>query len=80
MIIIRYPREKKQSEAFESSVGQINLIILLECTTDTLVERLLKRERSDDKEEAIRNRIDIFKKKCDEILYLHPTITKRVFI
>lgn len=62
----------------------MDLIISLECSADTMVERILKRaaesveKRADDNEATIKNRIATFIKNTDEILNQYPTQTRRV--
>lgn len=79
-----YPREKNQGVAFEAAIAPVDLIISLECSADTMVERILKRaaesveKRADDNEETIKNRIATFIKNTDEILNQYPTQTRRV--
>lgn len=80
----RYPREKNQGVAFEAAIAPVDLIISLECSAGTMVERILKRaaesveKRADDNEETIKNRIATFIKNTDEILNQYPTQTRRV--
>lgn len=80
-----YPREKNQGVAFEAAIAPVDLIISLECSAGTMVERILQRaaksveKRADDNEETIKNRIATFVKNTDEILNQYPTQTRRVF-
>lgn len=61
-----YPRNAAQAQALADTVGEdgIELVILLEVDTDELVKRLLNRAsaqgRSDDTEEVIRHRLDVY--------------------
>lgn len=83
-VILRYPREKNQGIAFESAIAPVDLIIALECSPETMVERILKRaaasveKRADDNEETIKNRIATFIRNTDEILNQYSNQTKRV--
>lgn len=79
-----YPREKNQGVSFEKAIAPVDLIISLECSADTMVERILKRaaesveKRADDNEATIKNRIATFIKNTDEILNQYPNQTRRV--
>lgn len=84
-IWFRYPREKGQGIAFENTIAPVDLIIFLDCSTETMVRRVLGRARgaavarADDNEATIRNRIEIFSKSSEEILAQYPTKVKKVF-
>lgn len=81
-----YPREKSQGEAFEKAIAPVDLIISLECSADTMVQRILNRaaqsavKRADDNEETIKNRIATFISNTDEILNQYPSQTKKVIV
>lgn len=62
-----YPRNAAQAQALADTVGEdgIEIVILLDVATDELVRRLLSRAsdqgRSDDTEEVIRHRLDVYR-------------------
>ena len=60
-----FPRTISQAEALDSMLSSNNLnvdkVISLEVDDDVLTERLLSRGRSDDNEETIKNRLDVYK-------------------
>ncbi|KAJ6645881.1 Adenylate kinase isoenzyme 1 [Pseudolycoriella hygida] len=74
------PRVKDQCCDFEVAIAPIDLMIYLECTEKTMVERVLKEakesggKRPNDNEETVRARITTFFKNNDPILNLY---TKR---
>lgn len=60
------------------------MVVFLECGTETLLERILRRgresdeKREDDNEETARNRIATFTRNAGEILESYTEKTKRV--
>ncbi len=60
-----FPRTISQAEALDSMLLSNNLnvdkVISLEVDDDVLTERLLSRGRSDDNEETIKNRLNVYK-------------------
>jgi len=60
-----FPRTISQAEALDqmldSSNKSIDKVISLEVDDKTLIERLLARGRSDDNEETIKNRLEVYK-------------------
>lgn len=57
---IGFPRSTAQLEYFEIAVAPIQLVIVLQCSDEVLVQRLLHRGRSDDIPGTIYKRIDLF--------------------
>ena len=60
-----FPRTISQAEALDSMLSGNNLnvdkVISLEVDDNVLIERLLSRGRSDDNEETIKNRLNVYK-------------------
>ena len=60
-----FPRTISQAKALDemlkSNSLQVNHVISLEVNDSILIERLLSRGRSDDNEETIKNRLDVYK-------------------
>lgn len=78
-----FPRNLRQAEALngllEELQQQIESVILLELEDGLLIERLLARGRDDDKEEAIRNRLEVYREQTEPLIgyyrglgLLHP--------
>ncbi|OFW65452.1 MAG: adenylate kinase [Actinobacteria bacterium RBG_16_68_21] len=57
-----FPRTRAQAEALDEVLGDegLDAVIVVEVAEDELVERILKRGRSDDTEEAVRNRLTVY--------------------
>ncbi|XP_036610549.1 adenylate kinase isoenzyme 5 isoform X2 [Trichosurus vulpecula] len=58
-LIEGYPQEVKQGEEFECRIGKPHLVICMECSADTMTNRLLQRN-PDDRPEAITRRIQTY--------------------
>jgi len=59
-LIDGYPREVEQGEDFETRICPCSMILYLMCSDDTMKERLMSRQRSDDNEETIMKRLETF--------------------
>ena len=64
-ILDGYPRNLSQASSLNEVLKELNqpleLVIYLDVNEDVLVERLLKRGRTDDNEDTIRTRLNIYK-------------------
>ena len=60
-----FPRTISQAEALDEMLSlnnlKVNNVVSLEVEDSILIERLLSRGRSDDNEETIKNRLDVYK-------------------
>jgi adenylate kinase family enzyme len=65
-----FPRNIDQLQLFESVVGPLELVILIECSERTLLDRLLARGRFDDQEESIRGRLGTFNSDTSRVIEL----------
>ncbi|KAH1166316.1 adenylate kinase isoenzyme 5 [Mauremys mutica] len=57
-LIDGYPWDVKQGEEFECKIGEPKLVLCLDCSTETMSSRLLKRSQCTDDAEAVMKRID----------------------
>jgi len=71
-ILDGYPRNISQANSLNKVLGDINqaleMVFYLDVNEDTLVERLLSRGRSDDNEETIRTRLNIYKETTEPLI------------
>uniref|UniRef100_A0A087XZU7 Adenylate kinase isoenzyme 1 n=1 Tax=Poecilia formosa TaxID=48698 RepID=A0A087XZU7_POEFO len=83
-LIDGYPREVKQGEEFEKKIGKPCLLLYVDAKAETMVKRLLKRGetsgRSDDNEETIKKRLDLYYKATEPVIafYEGRGIVKKV--
>ena len=67
-----FPRNLIQAQALNELLKKIKqpieLVVLIELNDEILIQRLLNRGRSDDNEETIRNRLDIYRKKTAPLI------------
>ncbi len=67
-----FPRNLSQANSLESLLKKlsqpIELVLLLEVSDQLLIERLLARGRSDDNEETIANRLEIYREKTTPLI------------
>lgn len=70
-----FPRNVEQAEflnALLEEIGQsCDVVINLEVPDDVLVERLLDRGRVDDKEDVIRNRLEVYREQTEPLIELY---------
>uniref|UniRef100_A0A1I8ATI1 AK 1 n=1 Tax=Steinernema glaseri TaxID=37863 RepID=A0A1I8ATI1_9BILA len=59
-LIDGYPRDVQQGEQFEAEIQICKLVFYFEVDDEILIERLLKRARSDDNKETIKRRLETF--------------------
>ncbi|WP_410656585.1 adenylate kinase [Amycolatopsis sp. lyj-112] len=77
-----FPRNTKQAEVLGEILGEadteLNAVIQLQVSEDVVVERLLSRGRSDDTEEVIRRRQQIYVSETAPLLEYYVEILVRV--
>lgn len=77
-----FPRNTKQAEVLGEILGEadteLNAVIQLQVSEDVVVERLLSRGRSDDTEEVIRRRQQIYVSETAPLLEYYAEILVRV--
>ena len=84
ILVDGFPCAKTQGAVFEEVIRPVDAILYLECTSETMLSRIMKRaeqsaqKRPDDIESTVQNRIRIFLRTTDEILAEYPSQTKRV--
>jgi adenylate kinase len=80
-----FPRNVLQAEALFRAIGgeAIETVLLLEVPEDELVARLLKRAadegRSDDNEETIRRRLEVYKDETEPLVAYYGGSVERVY-
>lgn len=69
VILDGFPRTLPQAEALDEKLsGQIDVVLLLEVPEDELVQRMLGRGRADDTEEAVRNRLVVYREQTEPLV------------
>lgn len=67
-----YPRTLPQVETLEQILDergdQLDHVVLIDAPTDVLVERALGRGREDDREEVIRERLDVYRRQTEPLV------------
>lgn len=67
-----FPRNVEQAEFLDKLLGEIgqscDVVINLEVPDDVLVERMLSRGRADDKEDVIRNRLEVYREQTEPLI------------
>ncbi|OCT84765.1 hypothetical protein XELAEV_18022921mg, partial [Xenopus laevis] len=67
-----FPRETKQAEEFECKISKPNIVLYLDCSSETMTSRLLNRSkashRNDVNTETIRRRLDAYYQAVDPII------------
>ena len=70
-----FPRNVNQANSLEYLLEKINQplegVILIKCSDDYLIRRLLDRGRQDDNEEVIKNRLKIYREKTSPLIDLY---------
>ncbi|XP_053549311.1 adenylate kinase isoenzyme 5 [Bombina bombina] len=71
-ILDGFPCELKQAEEFESKVGDPNIVLFLDCSAESMTQRLIKRSRSNQRNdvsaESIKRRLQTFYQSTGPIL------------
>ncbi|KAI0426836.1 adenylate kinase-domain-containing protein [Xylaria sp. FL1042] len=63
-----FPRNLEQAQYFEETIAPIELVIVLECPDNVLIDRLLPRGRFDDNLENICKRIRTFRETTSQVI------------
>ncbi|KAJ8133261.1 hypothetical protein O1611_g365 [Lasiodiplodia mahajangana] len=63
-----FPRNLEQAQYFEEVIGPVELVIVLECPDDILINRLLPRMRFDDNLESINKRLRTFHETTSQVI------------
>ena len=70
-----FPRNVEQAKFLNTLLEEIGqaceVVINLEVPDDVLVERMLERGRKDDKEEVIRNRLEVYREQTEPLIDLY---------
>ncbi len=81
-ILDGFPRTLPQAKALDAELGEdaLDAVIVLDVPEDVLVERMLSRGRDDDTEEAIRNRLAVYRADTEPLIdfYAARGIAQRV--
>ncbi|XP_029440614.1 adenylate kinase isoenzyme 1-like [Rhinatrema bivittatum] len=83
-LIDGFPRDVAQAEAFEKMVGLPKVVIMYECSAETMVKRLLIRgqtsHRFDDNEETIKRRMEGYFKQEESIVnyYQNKNLLRKI--
>ncbi|KAB0361868.1 hypothetical protein FD754_006024, partial [Muntiacus muntjak] len=79
-LIDGYPREVKQGEEFGRRIGNPHLVICMDCSADTMTNRLLQRSRSspqaDDNSTTIAKRLETFYRASIPVVAYYETKTQ----
>ncbi|MFT7817631.1 adenylate kinase isoenzyme 1-like [Arapaima gigas] len=67
-LIDGYPREVRHGEEFEKKIGASSLLLHMDAKAETLVKRLMTRGRTDDQEETIRKRLELYYKAIEPVI------------
>jgi len=71
-ILDGFPRTLPQAEALEELLGDLNIplqkVIYLNVDDEEIVKRLLARGREDDREDVIRNRLEVYRKQTAPLI------------
>ncbi|KAG7456700.1 hypothetical protein MATL_G00238650 [Megalops atlanticus] len=79
-----FPRDVRQAEEFEAKIGEPSLVLLLECSTDTMSRRLLQRAgqglRAEGARDAVRKRLESFSSTCEQVAahYEHRRLLHKI--
>jgi len=71
-ILDGYPRTASQAETLDSvlsgSEGRLDAVVLLDVPEAVLVRRALARKRADDREEVVRQRLELYREKTEPLI------------
>ncbi|XP_036410556.1 adenylate kinase isoenzyme 5 [Megalops cyprinoides] len=71
LVMDGFPRDVRQAEEFEAKIGEPSLVLLLECSADTMSRRLLQRAgqglRAEGARDAVRKRLESFGSTCEQV-------------
>jgi adenylate kinase len=81
-ILDGFPRTLPQVEALDGLLGDAGLdaVVLFEVDVDEVVERMMSRGRSDDTEDTIRTRLDVYREQTEPLVDMYDSrgIVRRV--
>ena len=66
-----FPRNVEQAKAMEEKDIEYDYVIFLDVSEEEVVRRLTARGRADDKPEIIKNRLKVFKRETEPLLYYY---------
>lgn len=70
-----YPRTLPQADTLEQILDErgdeIDHVVLIDAPTDVLVERALERGREDDREDVIRERLDVYRRQTEPLVDIY---------
>lgn len=74
-ILDGFPRTANQTEALDAFLGSDGLdrVVLFDVDEDVVVQRMLDRGRSDDTEETIRTRLEVYREQTEPLIELYET-------
>ena len=74
-ILDGFPRTTAQAEALDEFLGEDGLdrVVLFEVDEDQVVRRMLDRGRSDDTEETIRTRLEVYREQTEPLIELYES-------
>lgn len=75
-----FPRRLDQVAYFQEKIGQISLVIVLDCPDEVLIERIEARNRGDDDDTSVRARVEMFRTGTQEVVQLFDEMGKVVRI
>ncbi|KAM9129837.1 adenylate kinase isoenzyme 5 [Pangshura tecta] len=75
-LIDGYPWDMKQGEEFECKIGEPKLVLCLDCSTETMSSRLLKRSQCTDDAEAVMKRIDTYYQATEPMIAYYENKTQ----
>jgi adenylate kinase len=67
-ILDGFPKTFKQATLFEEEVGPCKFLLSLEAPISVMMERCLRRSRDDDHEDAVRQRLSVFKVQTEPLI------------
>lgn len=81
-ILDGFPRTVPQAEALDAFLGDegLDAVVLFEIDNDEVIERMLERGRSDDTEETIRTRLEVYAEQTQPLIgrYSERGLVRRV--
>ena len=74
-ILDGFPRTTAQAEALDTLLGEDGLdhVVLFEIDEESIIERMLARGRSDDTEETIRTRLEVYREQTEPLIELYQS-------
>ncbi|XP_053893141.1 adenylate kinase isoenzyme 5 [Malaclemys terrapin pileata] len=75
-LIDGYPWDVKQVEEFECKIGEPKLVLCLDCSTETMSSRLLKRSQCTDDAEAVMKQMDTYYQATEPVIAYYEKKTQ----